>query len=251
MIPTPQVGSVNSYTTPARLERERLYRRRIVLGVLASVALHVLMVPVVAPLREELPLVRHIGYSGELRILPEISVMKEPGVAESEVEVLAGDLSGAAFQVVSIEIVDWAIPEVGSEDLAEKLRDRTRGDDLLNRLETSLPQPRSSDVVVAHLVEPAYPAASIAAGVEGVATFRLHVSKTGEVRRAWLLSSEVDDACNVEAYRAIMQWAFEPYLVAGKATPILVDQRIRFRLRNAMGQPADTTSAATADEVEG
>ncbi|MBN2564395.1 MAG: energy transducer TonB [Candidatus Eisenbacteria bacterium] len=211
-----------------------MHKRRLFLAAIASLVLHALLVPMVVPLREELPLVRHIGYRGERRILPEISVLREPGVEDSDVETMAGDISRAAFEVIAIEIVDWSVPEEGSADLANDLPDRTPGDALLDRLETSLPQPRSTDVVISHLVEPEYPASSIAAGVEGVATFRLHVSTTGDVRRAWLLSSEVDEACNAEAYRAIMQWSFEPYLVNGRPMSILVDQRIRFRLRDAL-----------------
>jgi TonB family protein len=62
---------------------------------------------------------------------------------------------------------------------------------------------------------------------------------SGEVRRAWLLSSEVDEACDLAAHRAVMQWEFEPYIVNGRPTSILVDQRIRFRIRDAIPEAVD------------
>jgi TonB family protein len=229
-----QRGSGSRYITPFRRERERVHRRTLLVSVVASILLHALLVPAIAPLREELPLVRHIGYRGERRILPEISIQREPGEAKSEVETMAGDLAKAAFEVIPIEIVDWVVPEEGLTDLTEDDSELTPGDKLLDRLEMSLPQPTSSEVVVSRLVEPDYPAASIAEGVEGVVVFRLHVSFSGEVRRAWLLSSEVDEACELAAYRAVLQWEFEPYLVNGRPSSILVDQRIRFRLTDAL-----------------
>lgn len=234
MAHTEQNGSSSRYITPFRRERERVHRRRLLLSAVASVLLHAMLVPAIAPLREELPLVRHIGYRGERRILPEISIQRDPGAVESEVETMAGDLARAAFQVIPIEIVDWTVPEEGATELAEDESEITPGDDLLDRLEMSLPQPMSSEVVVSRLVEPEYPASSIAAGVEGVVVFRLHISMSGEVRRAWLLSSEVDEACELAAYRAVIRWEFEPYLVNGRPTSILVDQRIRFRLTDAL-----------------
>jgi TonB family protein len=239
MAQTSEADSPGQYVTPIRRRRERLRRRRLILSVVTSLLLHAVLIPASAPFREEMPLVRNIGYRGERRILPEISVMREPGAAESEVESTAGELSDAAFRVIAIEIVDWAVPEEGPTEIADEQSDDTPGDDVLTRLEMSLPQPRSSEVVITSLVEPEYPASSIAAGVEGVAMFRIHVSTTGQVRRAWLLSSEVDEACNQAAHRAVMHWEFEPYIIGGRPTSILVDQRIRFRLRDAIPEMID------------
>jgi TonB family protein len=231
---TSDAGSAGQYFTPVRRRRTPEYRRVIMLSIVVSVVFHAALVAIMAPVSERMPLVRHIGYRGANRLLPEISVMREPSLSENDVETRSGDLLGGGFRVVAIEVVDEEAPDRRVTDEAEKEPDVSTGDDLLDRLEASLPQPLSSELVVRHLVEPAYPAASIAAGVEGVTTFRLYVSKTGDVKRAWLLSSEVDRSCNTAAYRAVLQWKFEPYLVDGRPTPILVDQRIRFRLRNAL-----------------
>jgi TonB family protein len=200
----------------------------------AAAAFHLLLAVGFAPLSEEIPLVRHIGYRGQMRILPEISVLREPGEVENELERVAGFSSGSVMEVITIEIVDGEIPAEGPKRVAMEESEPEAGDDVITRLESSLPQPTSSEMVIERLVKPLYPASSIEAGVEGVVTFRLHVAKTGEVRRAWVLDSEVDEACILEAYRAVTRWKFEPYVVNGRPTPILVDQRIRFRLRDAL-----------------
>jgi protein TonB len=82
-------------------------------------------------------------------------------------------------------------------------------------------------------VKPAYPASSVRAGVEGVVTFRVHVTADGTVARVWLLNSEVDRACDDAAKRALLEWRFRPFLVEGEPSDVLVDQRIRFSLLDA------------------
>lgn len=226
------------YVTPSRRRREHTYRTRLACATALAVLVHAAFVIVVAPFTDSIPLVRHIGYRGEIRLLPEISVMREPGETESEQELSAGERAGSGFEVVVIELVDRDVPAEGESDVPEDDLESDPGEDLLSQLETSLPQPMSSEVVLEHLVEPVYPESAIEAGIEGVATFRLHVNKYGDVQRAWLLESEVDDDCNFEAYRAIMQWRFSPYLVGGNPTAILVDQRIRFRLRDELRDAA-------------
>ncbi len=227
------------YSTEYRRRRERTHRSRFVLSLALAVALHVGLAVALAPFRRHIPLVRHLGYHGVLRILPEISVQRDPGTYESERETAVGAGSESFFRVVAIRTVDWAVPSgEPSEVSTGEARQEDAGEEVRTQLERSLPQPTSSDVVLVRFVKPFYPTPSIAANVEGVVVFRLHVTQVGEVARAWLLSSEVDEACEMEAQRAVMQWKFRPYLVEGEPTAILVDQRIRFRLHDAPVIPA-------------
>ena len=223
------------YVTPERRERDRRYRKHIGAALMAAVLFHALLVVTVQPFREHIPLVRRMGYRGPIRIMPEISIMREIVEDESDLESRAGALGGRGFRVVEIEVRDWSLPSGGETDLSEQQAELDAGDDLLNELESSLPQPMSTEVVISRFVKPRYPPSSLETGVEGVVTFKLEVTETGEVRRAWLIDSEVDDACNIEAYSAVMQWRFSPYRIDGVATPMLVEQRIRFRIRDALG----------------
>jgi len=216
-----------------RLSRDKGYRSRVVAAIVLSVAVHIALILIVAPFRDRIPIVRNIGYRGPTHILPEISVVRDIGPSERELQIARGVGGQNVFRVVPITITDWEVPEgesetseVGdeSDDIAED------GLDLLRELEMALPQPRSQEMVVSHVVKPRYPTSSKVAGVEGVVVFRLHVTKTGEVANVWLLSSEVDRACEQAARRAIYRWRYAPYRVDGEAVDFLGDQPVRFRL---------------------
>lgn len=202
-------------------------------AVAVSVAAHVVAILALAPFRDTIPLVRHIGYRGPTHILPEISVIREVGPDEREAQLARGEGGKNVFRVVPITITDWQVPEGEAEtnevgDESDQIAED--GLDLLHELEMSLPQPRSQDMVVAHLVKPRYPASSRLNGVEGVVVFRLHVTKTGEVANVWLLRSEVDRACEESARRALYRWRYMPYVVDGEAVDFLGDQPVRFRM---------------------
>lgn len=222
------------YATVARRLRERAYRSRVLLALILAVVIHLAVTLSLAPFRQQIPLVRHIGYEGALRILPEISIQRPVGAAETELETAYGLGSESFLRVIDTRTVDDPLeadelPQDDSGDFEEEY-----GEEIRRQLEQSLPQPTSRDVVIVRLVKPAYPPTSVAAGVEGVVVFRLHVTKYGRVARAWLLSSEVDSDCEDAARRAVLQWRFRPHVVQGTAVGFLVDQRIRFRLRDVL-----------------
>ncbi len=218
------------YITKYRRRREQVYRRRIALAIAAAVVVHLSLLAWLAPFSRRFPLIRQMGYHGVLHILPEISVRRRTADVETRLETSRGLGSEGVFHVVSIEVVDWAVPAgTPAEEITGEVKQEL-GDDLRSLLEESLPQPTSSDVVVLNIVKPTYPSSSVIDGVEGVVVFRLHLTETGDVARAWLLSSEVDEPCEESAHRAVMQWKFRPFLVNGEPTSILVDQRVRFRL---------------------
>jgi TonB family protein len=202
--------------------------------VVLAVAFHLALALSLAPLRQRIPLVRHLGYEGSLRILPEISVRRPVGEAESELATAYGLGSDMFLRVIDMRTVDNPLEadDLTQDDLGAF--EEEYGEEIRRQLEQALPQPTSRDVVIVRPVIPAYPPTSVAAGVEGVLVFRLHVSKRGRVARAWLLSSEVDEDCEASARRAVLQWTFRPHLVAGTPVDFLVDQRIRFRLYDVL-----------------
>jgi len=222
------------YLSDARRRRERAYRSRIRWAVLAAVVAHLALVFSFARMSQRIPLVRHIGYEGALRILPEISVRRPIGDTESELETAVGFGAESFLRVIETRTVENPIDADDEVEEASEDFEEAYGEEIRRQLEQSLPQPTSRDVVVLRLVKPAYPPSSVGAGVEGVVVFRLHVTKHGRVARAWLLSSEVDEACEDSARRAVLQWTFRPHVVRGTPVDFLVDQRIRFRLRDVL-----------------
>lgn len=236
MCPQKAIPSMSELSQPARHARrlrERQYRRALALATALAVVIHAALFVTLAPLKGRMPLVRHLGYEGPLRILPEISEMREPGPVEADLETISGRGSRVTLHAIDISIADSERPSGVRAREEAGARDETAGDELLTQLERSLPQPTSRELVVIRLVKPAYPRSSILAGVEGVVTFRLHVTGDGVVARAWLLRSEADPACDDAARRAVLQWRFRPFLADGVPTDVLVDQRIRFTLIDA------------------
>ncbi|MBM3308144.1 MAG: energy transducer TonB [Candidatus Eisenbacteria bacterium] len=229
----------------ARAARERVYRRTLRLAACLAIAGHAALFLSLTP-PHRIPLVRHLGYEGPLRILPEISEMREPGPVESERESVSGRGASGAFRAIDIAIVDSERPvgERVREDVGA--RDETVGDENLTQLEQTLPQPTSRELVVLKLVKPEYPRSSVLDGVEGVVTFRVHVTRDGTVARVWRMSSEVDRACDEAARRALLQWRFRPFLSEGTPTDVLVDQRIRFILTGAEAVTGATRGQAGA-----
>jgi TonB family protein len=227
------------YVTRYRRYRDRTYVVTMRWAIAAAVVLHVALVPAFAPLTQQIPLVRHIGYEGALRLFPEISVKREPGEYEAEEQQARGVGSKRHFELIDARLVteQASVEEVVETETGDYEEDY--GEELLHYLERSLPQPTSRDVVLVKFVKPVYPPLSIAAGREGVVRFRLHVSSRGRVIRAWLLSSEVDAAMEIAAKRAILQWRFEPHAVEGVAVDFLVDQRVRFRLNDVLTQAGE------------
>ncbi|MBD3348185.1 MAG: TonB family protein [Candidatus Eisenbacteria bacterium] len=218
------------YVTRYRRRRERVYAVRIRWAVAGAVAFHVILALAMAPFRQQIPLVRRMGYEGPVRLMPEIRVRREVGALEAERQV-HGRGSEGYFRVVETRLVatedgEREEPRTDSNNYEEEY-----GDELLSALERSLPQPTSRDVVYSRFVKPVYPPESIAAGTEGVVEFRVHVTEFGRVARVWVLSSEVDDRMEEAAERALMQWKFRPHVIDGEPTDFLVDVPVRFRLR--------------------
>ncbi len=222
------------YVTEIRRGREQRYRRTIARASAAAVLLHVLLIPVVAPFTERIPLVRRSGYRGEIRLLPEISILREPAPAESDIEAWVGELAEAGFEVVNLDVVEFDVSEDLATEAVVEVLDLTLGNELRDRLETSLPQPTGHEIVIEHFVEPIYPRSAIEAGIEGVAVLGIQVAATGDVLRAWLVDSEVSGDCNIEAQRALLQWRFAPYIVDGRAVPFLQYYPVRFRLTDEL-----------------
>jgi protein TonB len=231
------------YATRTRRERERVYLRRITWSTTAAVLFHLAMVISVASFRESMPLMRRSGYRGEIRLLPEISVLREEAGIASEAQARGEAPGGTGFRVVNLRVGDLEVPRrTPTEALVEEMNP-TLGDDPVNRPSTSLPQPSGQEIVIEHMVEPIYPQSAIEQGIEGVATFGIRVEATGEVRQAWLVQSEVSGECNLEAQRAVLQWRFAPYIVDGRAVPFLKYYRFRFRLTDALRDAMEASRA--------
>jgi len=230
------------YITEIRRGRERRYRRTIAWSTVGAVVFHVLLVLIVATFRERPHLVMRSGYRGEFRLLPAISILREPDATESERQTRGREFSGSGFRVVNLVVAELELPRKTPIKAEVEELNRALGDDPRNVRDASLPQPAGQEIVIERLVEPIYPQSAIDREIEGVAVFGLSVAATGEVRRAWLLESEVSGDCNIEAQRALLQWRFAPYIVDGRPVPFLKYYRILFHLTDELRDAREARS---------
>jgi TonB family protein len=77
-----------------------------------------------------------------------------------------------------------------------------------------------------HRVDPAYPAAARARKLSGVAVLSATVSKTGAVKEVNLISGP--EMLGTEAVKAIRQWRYEPYQVAGQPVDVKTTITVNF-----------------------
>ena len=94
------------------------------------------------------------------------------------------------------------------------------------------------------MVQPAYPEAARAAGVSGVVILELRVGKDGSVRDATILRSVplLDQA----ALDAARQWRYQPVLLNGVPTELVLTATVTFVQGGQPGSAADAASMAAA-----
>lgn len=217
---------------------EARYRRRFVIALIVSAALHALLLfgfPVPKQWGEiwNAP---HIGYAGPELHLGELNPQD---YKVEEVERLASARREAGALVD--ELVDIEPESKARERILKKIASGLEGRDALTNpvLEltedwdlrsTSAPTSRSNDFVIHHMVRPDYPLIAIEGGVEGLVKVQAWIDKEGSVTRVEILESEVDVSCEVATKRAMLKWKFRPYLVRGEPIEFSVIVPFRFRL---------------------
>jgi Ca-activated chloride channel family protein len=87
-------------------------------------------------------------------------------------------------------------------------------------------------------VEPVYPDAARAAGVEGVVMLELQIAASGKVEKARVLRSvPLLDAAAIDA---VLQWVYRPTVVGGRAVPVIRNVTVSFRLPEPDGKPGSS-----------
>ncbi len=78
-------------------------------------------------------------------------------------------------------------------------------------------------------VPPVYPDMARQAGIAGTISMRVLIGKGGEVDRVDVLSGE--PSLQQAAINAVRQWRYRPYILDGKAVPVLTTVNLEFRLQ--------------------
>jgi TonB family protein len=80
-------------------------------------------------------------------------------------------------------------------------------------------------------VKPGYPAAALKKKIEGMVILEATTDKKGQVKNIRAVSSP-DPLLTEAAVAAVKQWVYEPYIVNGKAKPVLFTVTVTFSLKD-------------------
>ncbi len=129
----------------------------------------------------------------------------------------------------SISSEQLHLPELGAVDLFGQLlgRHQDLGADLILTEEAVDEPPRVISRVAAE-----YPGAAEDRGVEGHVVFKLQVSATGKVEKAWVLESDPPGVFEAAAERAVRRYRFSPARFRGRTVPVLCRHKIVFTLED-------------------
>lgn len=210
-------------------ERDEAYRRR--LWVITPVA--VLFVTALFLSSDHVSfqdLDHHIGWKGELRLLPEITIVTEEeelseehhpalrAMSSIDVELPRGaDFSAdAASEARAEDKASVDVPELDPFDIPT--------------VEARREAPYSEDYVLVKMVEPVYPPDALRAGLEGHVTVELLVDEHGRVASATVLSALGPKSFQDASLEAVRQFLFQPPLDHGVPVPMWIKFRIKFRI---------------------
>jgi TonB family protein len=124
-------------------------------------------------------------------------------------------VDGAAKQVLFTVTVSFALDP---EDKAKP------AGNALTRLSISEHPKKVKDV------KPVYPEEAVKNRIEGVVIMEAMADEQGKVRNLRIISSP-SQLLNSAALAAVKQWEYEPYIVNGKAKPVLFTVTVTFALR--------------------
>jgi TonB family protein len=212
-------------------ERDEAYKKR-VLKIIPVALAAVLFLFLTSDQVSMTELDKQVGWKGEMRVLPEISIMadEDPYSAiesQQQIKILKSlDLDiteGPDFdkpRLLNDEDPDQTdMPEISTDDL---LKINTR----LSRRDV----PYSSTYIMLKMVEPEYPLYELENGIEGSVTVELLVDEGGRVEAANVLSSIGSKNFEVSSLKAVRQFVFQPPTRNGEPISMWIKFLIKFRI---------------------
>jgi TonB family protein len=212
-------------------EREVDYRRRLrVISPIAVAATAVLFVAGELVPRETLR--RYTGWEGEMRIVPNITIIPDNDPYEDMREKSAIRMMASR----DVNVLEETGPAEGppapqapvpeSQPLASSDRDL----DEIRHYPAHTQVPYSEHYVILHWVQPEYPLAELLDGIEGEVTVEVLVNETGGVENVWVLSAVGPKSFERSILDAVGQFRFKPPVEGGKPVPMWIRYHARFDL---------------------
>jgi TonB family protein len=218
-------------------ERARCRRRVAVvsasLGAFLLMLLGVASIPSVSRMLEETPLVR-FGFEGPTRYVRLVRVeavrgaddaLTDIGKVEASPARRAGERGGGPTPARRAGSARGKTPNLSGHGEANY--------DLVARAlsgQSQVPVFQSDELIIEHLVRPAYPEDARDRGIEGRVSVIAHVDTLGEVIEAQVWSRSGEPQLDRAAEAAVRQCRFRPYRVQGAAREVYAVFRFAFRL---------------------
>ncbi len=231
-----------------RVLLENQWRRRSRMGVLLSLAGHLLLVWALrdVPIRSRPEAMMNLGYEGPTRL---VNLAPEEEIIRSQEELAAERVKDGALRAQTFVPHDPALAERASDAASEMvfppirvIRPRPQpaepeepiiivlGEDW-SQQPTSGERALSEQFQTLKIVRPAYPTRAIREEIEGLVELEVRVDILGRVAGVTVLRSppfglDIEEA----AIRAMRQWEFKPLRKERRLVPFTVIVPFRFRL---------------------
>lgn len=211
-------------------DKQRAYRKRVLIAAPIGAVLVLLLffTSDIVPYRE---LEKRIGWEGETRLLPNITIVPD----EATFEEMREKSQRRTMTSMELEILDETGPAEGSQRQTP-----TREPEEVEKPELEVADvrhypvhtdvPYSEEYVILHMVQPEYPPQELLQGIEGEVTVELLINEEGEVENAWVLSSLGPKAFETASLKAVKQFRFKPPVQNGEPIQMWIRFQVRFRL---------------------
>jgi TonB family protein len=212
-------------------EREEAYRKRLLIILPISVFLVSLLFVSsdVVPYSE---IERRIGWEGEIRLLPHITILPD----DDPFEDLRTASAVKTMSSMDLQLLNEKGPAEGGlkqevpSERPEKLTSPELDLSDVRHYPANTDVPYSEDYVILFMVRPEYPPAELLDGIEGDVTVEILVNEEGTVENAWILAAVGPKNFEHASLAAVKQFRFKPPTRNGKPVPMWIRFQVRFRL---------------------
>jgi TonB family protein len=211
-------------------ERDRAYHKRLI-RIVPFAMLIVLLLFLTSDQVSITELEKHVGFKGEMKLLPEISIIPDEDPFTSvekrsqlkllrsmELDVVEGPELDKTDVIEEELPEDEEIPEVELDDFEIATRRKQRE------------VPYTDTYIILKMVQPEYPVYELENGIEGSVTVEMFVNEGGYVEMATVLSSIGPESFEKSSLDAVRQFVFQPPKRGDVPTSMWIKFLIKFRI---------------------
>jgi len=212
-------------------ERQLEYRRRLYTCIPISFAI-VLFLFLTSDRVSLAELDKRVGWKGEMRVLPEITVIAD----DDEHNSLERERMLTTMTSVDIDLFenpDINKPRFVNVERPEEVEVMDFAEHDIYNIRTIASQRRASYsevYVILKMVEPIYPPLELGDGIEGNVTVELLVNEEGLVEEAAVLSAIGPKSFEEASLAALRQFVFKPPVEDGKPVAMWIKFLVKFRI---------------------